>query len=380
MAKTTNKTLFDEAIADAKQIKEVALKNAKIAIADAFNPKLQAMFSEKIKQEVEGGEDDENIEVEDEPVATNEEGMEDDGEDEVKSTADDDQTVKEEDGEKIDTEEPVVSEEDDKDIDIEDDEPKTEDEPVQEEDEKSEDEKELEEILKELEGDENPATEDDEIKMENEDNDEDDIPVDTDPVEDEPKETTTEEEEIPAEEPKTDDDDEDINIDELVADMKEEDEPNDEYNNYELEEQKKKTARAEKNLSEAIKVIKSLKTTMNEVNLLNSKLLYANKLFRQYEKLSESQKLKIIDNMDKANSLREVKLVYVTLVESLKSTSVKKEVNGTTKRLTESIASGIVGNTQVNKKKVILESNEIRDRFQKLANISNDNKQTNNKK
>jgi len=370
MTNKTNKTLFELAIADAKQIKEVALKTARMSMLDAFEPKLQAMFSEKIKAEVEGDEEDDNIEIEDEPITTTneEEETEGDGE-EVQSTADDDQTVKEED--EIDTEEPVVSEEDDEDIDIdiEDDDEA----PVTEEDEeKTDDEKELEEILKELEGDteteeDEPKSEDD-ITMENEDNDEDDAIVDTDPVTEEDEASM----ETPVEEPKSEDD-EDINIDELVADMKEEDEANDETANYELEEQKRKTARLSKELSEAVKTIKSLRNTMNEVNLLNSKLLYANKIFRQYEKLSEAQKVKVIDNMDKANSLREVKLVYVTLVESLKSTDIKKAVNGSTKRLTESIASGVTGSTRLDKKQVILESNDIKDRFQKLANINQKN-------
>ena len=41
------KDLLSEAIADAKAVKETALANAKLALEEAFTPKLQSMISAK---------------------------------------------------------------------------------------------------------------------------------------------------------------------------------------------------------------------------------------------------------------------------------------------------------------------------------------------
>ena len=57
-------------------------------------------------------------------------------------------------------------------------------------------------------------------------------------------------------------------------------------------------------LNEAINVIKTLKSELNEVNLLNAKLLYVNKLFRN-KNLTETQKVKVINSFDKAESVKE---------------------------------------------------------------------------
>ena len=45
--------LLKEAIADAKAVRETALQNAKIALEEAFTPKIQSMLSQKIQQEIE---------------------------------------------------------------------------------------------------------------------------------------------------------------------------------------------------------------------------------------------------------------------------------------------------------------------------------------
>ena len=56
--------LLREAIADAKAVRETALENAKIALEEAFTPRLQSMLSKKIAAEVE--DNDEEMEDEDE--------------------------------------------------------------------------------------------------------------------------------------------------------------------------------------------------------------------------------------------------------------------------------------------------------------------------
>ena len=44
--------LLKDAIADAKAVRETALENAKIALEEAFTPRLQSMLSKKIQSEI----------------------------------------------------------------------------------------------------------------------------------------------------------------------------------------------------------------------------------------------------------------------------------------------------------------------------------------
>ena len=71
--------------------------------------------------------------------------------------------------------------------------------------------------------------------------------------------------------------------------------------------------------------IKELKSTINEVNLLNAKLLYTNKLFRSYD-LTNDQKMKVVETLDRTGNVREVKLVFSTLAESFKFNGTSKKV------------------------------------------------------
>jgi len=66
--------------------------------------------------------------------------------------------------------------------------------------------------------------------------------------------------------------------------------------------------------------IEDLRDQLNEMNLFNAKLLYVNKLL-QTKGLDGSQKKTIIESIDNAESLREVKLVYQTLSESVNKKS-----------------------------------------------------------
>jgi len=118
-------------------------------------------------------------------------------------------------------------------------------------------------------------------------------------------------------------------------------------------------------LNEAYKVIKSLQKTINEVNLLNAKLLFANKLFRAHNMTNE-QKVKVIETLDRTNSVREVKLVYSTLAENFKYSSNKS----TKKSISEGIASKVTKSTKpAVAKQVIAENTNFSDRFKKLAGI-----------
>jgi hypothetical protein len=129
--------------------------------------------------------------------------------------------------------------------------------------------------------------------------------------------------------------------------------------------EEKESATAQ-DLQEAYKTIKSLQRTINEVNLLNAKLLFANKLFRAHNMTNE-QKVKVIETLDRTKSVREVKLVFSTLAENFKYTSSNKIAK---KSITEGIASKVVSSTKPSApKQVISESAQLSDRFKKLAGI-----------
>jgi hypothetical protein len=112
-------------------------------------------------------------------------------------------------------------------------------------------------------------------------------------------------------------------------------------------------------LTEAYSTIETLRSELNEVNLLNAKLLYTNKIFKA-KTLTESQKLNVLSMFDKAKNVGEVKLVFETLSEGLKtkSTPIKENLGS---------ASKIMGTT--NTKQPIVESDPMVARFQKLAGI-----------
>lgn len=116
-------------------------------------------------------------------------------------------------------------------------------------------------------------------------------------------------------------------------------------------------------LKEAYKTVKQLKNIINEVNLLNAKLLYTNKLFRNFE-LSEGQKMKVIENFDRAGNTREVKLVFSTLAESFNKPRAKRVVK-------ESLASKPTRTTAPSKQttQVLSEGFEMANRWKKLAGL-----------
>jgi hypothetical protein len=144
-------------------------------------------------------------------------------------------------------------------------------------------------------------------------------------------------------------DDEEVSVD--VSEAKEEVEEGDDEM-YEMK----------KDLDEAMNVIATLRSELNEINLLNAKLLYANKIFKS-KNLTESQKAKVLGAFDKATTVKEAKIVYSTISENL--VTKKKTVN-------ESVigrASKTSITPKVTKKRPIVESDEMVNRFKKLAGI-----------
>ena len=106
-----------------------------------------------------------------------------------------------------------------------------------------------------------------------------------------------------------------------------------------------------------------MRDKLNEVNLLNAKLLFTNKLFRAYG-LNNEQKMKVVETFDRASNIREVKLVYSTMAESFGGVK-KNEIQES-----KGSASKAVASTKSEKQtEVISEGNALRNRFKKLANI-----------
>jgi hypothetical protein len=112
-------------------------------------------------------------------------------------------------------------------------------------------------------------------------------------------------------------------------------------------------------LEEAYSTIETLKSELNEINLLNAKLLYTNKIFKS-KTLNESQKVKVLSSFDKAKNVGEVKMVFETLNEGIKVS--KNTIN-------ENLGRASKGTIAPNVKKPIVESNEAFLRMQKLAGI-----------
>jgi len=453
-----NSKLLKEAIADAKAVKETALANAKLALAEAFTPRLQSILSKKMKAEAE--EEDDDMEVANEELSSSEVGGGPTKETESPKSpktldADTDLSVGvTKDTAAVGSEDPNMpkstkqidemgeddfnfggeeddamgSEEDpamDKDAEIaelrariaeleggedefqDDNDPAADgfpgaDDPAMDapadggfdpaadggfdsgdgEDEE-EDGMDLEAIIRELEAqlggdeDEDPAMGDEptdggfDPSMGGEE-EEDELPVaetlangeeaGTDKGED-PKVVMTTESDDNDEDDKEDDSDV-VDLDEILremeADMK-----------GSGVKQEANSLKLKSELKEAYDTIVSLQKTINEVNLLNAKLLFANKLFRAHNMTNE-QKVKVIETLDRTKSVREVKLVFSTLAENLKYAPKHKITNK--KSITEGMASRVVKTTkptasEATGKSIISESVAQADRFKKLAGI-----------
>lgn len=123
-----------------------------------------------------------------------------------------------------------------------------------------------------------------------------------------------------------------------------------------------------RSLREHREVIKLLRSRINEVTLLNSKLMYTTKIFRSFD-LTEGMKKKVVTQFDRATTLREAKIVYSTLAESLQG----KVGNAAPRRVVSKITEGAsksIGSTKPKSTPVLTEGNEQVARMQKLAGIT----------
>jgi len=348
--------ILKEAIADAKTVRETAIANAKMALEEAFTPHLKSMLSAKLAEdEVEEG-------FEDEITAEEMDDEEDEDMDEMRGEMDreeDDEDMDEMRGEDPEREEddemredvieingvkyaPVVAEEDEED-EMDEMRNKRED-----DDEEMEEDLDLEAVIKELETEIAEAEESDEDSV-NEGEDED--------------EKDEVDEEIVVEEDEDDEDkmDEQSKSSGIGAGDNKVTQPSAGDEEDPGKGKIKESVNAmQKELNEYKEAVTFLREKLHEVNILNAKLLYTNRLFKEFV-LSNGQKMKIVETFDRAQTTREIKLVYSTLAESFKNGDIKKN------RVQES-ASQKTGTTKPTKK-IITEESEVANRFKKLAGI-----------
>lgn len=125
-------------------------------------------------------------------------------------------------------------------------------------------------------------------------------------------------------------------------------------------------ANLKRSLKEHRDVVRFLKDRINEINMLNAKLLFTNKLFKQFD-LNAGQKMRVVETFDRATTLREVKLIFATLGEAYaaKNSASTKKVRS----ITEGIASRATGSTKPKNPQMLTEGDEVVRRFKQLANI-----------
>jgi hypothetical protein len=360
--------LLKEAIADAKAVRETAIANAKIALEEAFTPRLQSILSRKLQAEMEGDEEEADMN-EDNDVST---GI---GTGDNKQPADAANSAQTDlsgiakqsasAGDELEGHDEVddlmEGEEEDSAADAAEDEAEYAAEGEEMAPEADEDELDLESIIRELE-DELGVEESDELGyedptgVENAYEGEEEAPAAEAPAEDEMEAPAMEGEE-----------EETIDLDEILREMGYGD---DEEAVSEEEEagNEEEMAAMQSELKEAYSTIQSLRKTINEVNLLNAKLLYTNKLFRNYN-LTNEQKVKVVENLDRTSNVREVKLVYATLSESMKFTGTERKVAQAKKSITEGLASKPTASTAPAKQIISENTNELANRFKQLAGI-----------
>lgn len=153
---------------------------------------------------------------------------------------------------------------------------------------------------------------------------------------------------------------EELDLDEILREMEEEDAAVNQSSQLAQE-----NVALKRKLVEHRNAIQILRGRMNEINMLNAKLLYTNKLFKNFD-LRVEQKMRVVENFDRASTVREVKLVFATLAESLGGKSAVKK---STKAITESFASKPVSGTAPKSPTILAEGDELRARMQKLAGI-----------
>jgi len=414
-----NDDLLKEAIADAKAVKETAIANAKLALEEAFTPHLKSMLSAKL-EEMDKEDDkmeEEVAEAMDDDKKVDEYGsMKKYGEDDMKKEEKEEMDEAKEELDEIDLDELLAELDLDEDKrtdaeqegyedgfkdakkDIEDklkdmkvSEAKDEDDKMEEAKDEMDEAMDKEDVKEDartdaeeegyLDGmkDEKEDMEDDmkDEEIDLEDMSEDDLKgfiedVIKDMVSDGTIEAGEDFEEMDMEDMEVEDSvDVDVEIDEMAHGDKDKDKMEERKSRVKgekgpgNEDGDKDDTRIEKEtekmrFKEAMDEIQELKKELNEVNLLNAKLLYTNKIFKS-KNLTEDKKVKVLKAFDKASSVKEAKVIFETLNEGLISkTEAKARPQGSASKATGTITEA---------KKPIIESNDVYDRMRKLAGL-----------
>ena len=363
----TNRNLLEEAIADAKAVKEAAIANAKAALEESFAP----YITEKFKARVAELEENEDLEEEKE---MDEEGYGEEApmEEEMETTYEAD--VEESEVDEMNLEELLAE--------------------LDEELSEMDDKQGMEETINEAEEEEVEAEDEEEINLEDMSEDELKSLIE-DVIEDmvkagelEPGENFEAEDEMEMDmDIKMDDDTMDMDMemdDKMMSEAKKKRKPyggnegdiKDKFRGkikkdtaeeedkaaYEKKRMKEESEKTKAELEETLSALAEVRVNLQEVNLLNAKLLYTNKIFRA-KNLNENQKVQVLGAFDKAATVKEVKLVFETLNNEIK-TSRKSPVTESMKRGLASKSAGVAP-----KKEVILEADTQVLRWQKLAGI-----------
>jgi len=347
---STNKDLFKEAIADAKAVREAALTNAKAALEEALTPKLHSMIAAKLQEMGNDEEEAEMKEVDFMRANDTSDEMQDMGFGNIEQGRPGygDTKVNEEELEEDFDLSAILAE-----LDAEDsvNEAKKEDEEKEkmeeaEKEEAGEEEEPNEDETSEEEPTEEPA---EEMPAENE-NSITDLTVDQlkdiikdiihSELEQEEYETPADEEaekngeemgmEMGTEQPAMEIAEEDLNevdLEELLAELDALDETKEEEDETMYEAKKKKEAKEDEKdeMKEAIDTINTLRNELQEINLLNAKLLFVNKIFSA-KNLTESQKVKVIASFDKATTPAQAKELYESIQSSTIGASKKSQI------------------------------------------------------
>ena len=404
MAEFTN-DLLREAIADAEQVRETAIANAKLQLEESIAPTIKAELTKALSQSeeeveeahdpqrgaraqdyaevgesvesVEAADEDSEVEIVNEDEASEEEATVNEETEEISEEVEEVEEAESVDeiditvrgatttvsGPEISA--PVTEEEE------EEDEPEAEAEEEDWDDEEAEEDEDLEDldleaIIRELQREVDALSEDDDDEEEEE---EEEVPPIEDEEDEEEVEEGDEEEEGEDEEDEDEEDvDEDLDLDailrEIEAEMSDEDDAELAQENTKLQSE----------LDEYRKAVELLRGKLNEVNLLNAKLLFTNKLFKGKE-LSQDQKIHVVETFDLATTIREVKLLYATLAEATinvpSKAKNKKQTTSSAEVVAEGIASKVVGSTAPSAE--VLQEDQFagfRSRMKELAGIN----------
>jgi|GEM_PF-3060298 hypothetical protein len=317
-----NKSIMEEALLAAEEIESAALENAKCVVMEAFTPRIQDFMKSALAEEDEVELDD------DEEITEADDSCSDDDEEitEAEDSEDDDEEITE-----------AEDEEDDEDEITEDEDSDDDDEEITE-DEDSDDEEDDEEL--EI---------DDEMFDDSEVEDDEDIDIDIE-----------------------DDEDIDIEDDEIELDI--EDDEEDEITGDDLEEGlyarrngefvkvtptqylENKIEDLEEEKGKLANAVTYLRDQLQEVNLFNTKLTYANKLYES-GMFNAEEKLIVAERLDECNNIKQIKREYKSITRQLDNSNPLDQINEMIKTKSKRVIS-----------ENVYESDEM-NRMKKLAGI-----------